>query len=151
MDEATYGRSILENSSFIVSSAHPDPQLWGRGFVARLSGSTAEFLSMMQLALWGLHPFSYEDGELSLRFVPLLPGWLFSDEGTIDGNFLGGTLVRLLNPQKRNLFGDEFPKEYLVTWKDPQIPATKIDGSLVRGQVAEQIRGQKASHIEVRF
>ena len=40
---AVYGRSVLENSSFIVSSAHPDASLHGTGFVARLSGSTAEF------------------------------------------------------------------------------------------------------------
>ena len=40
----TYGRSTLENSSFIVSSAHDDVALHGQGFVARLSGSTAEFL-----------------------------------------------------------------------------------------------------------
>jgi len=151
MDEATYGRSILENSSFIVSSAHPDPELWGRGFVARLSGSTAEFLSMIQLALWGLHPFGYEDGELSLGFVPLLPGWLFLDDGSIEATFLGSTRVRFLNPQKRNLFGDQHPREYLVTWRDSQSSVSQIEGSLIRGRVAEQIREQKASHIEVRF
>src|SRR3989344_1069318 len=37
-----YGRSVLENSSFIVSSVFPDPSYHGVGFVARLSGSTAE-------------------------------------------------------------------------------------------------------------
>ncbi|MBN3040792.1 MAG: hypothetical protein JW867_06655, partial [Candidatus Omnitrophica bacterium] len=44
-DPDTYGRNILENSSFIVSSAYPDKTLWGRGFVARLSGATAELLN----------------------------------------------------------------------------------------------------------
>ena len=38
MDPQVYGRSPLENSSFIVSSAHPDESLHGNGFVARLSG-----------------------------------------------------------------------------------------------------------------
>ena len=46
LDPAVYGRSTLENSSFIASSVNPDPHVHGRGFVARLSGSTAEFLSM---------------------------------------------------------------------------------------------------------
>ena len=43
----TYGRSILENSSFIASSANPDPKIHGTGFVARLSGSTAEFIHIL--------------------------------------------------------------------------------------------------------
>ena len=50
LDPQTYGRSPLENSSFIVSSAHPDESLHGRGFVARLTGATTEFLSM-----WTVH------------------------------------------------------------------------------------------------
>ncbi len=40
-----YGRSIYENSSFIASSRNPNPSCRGRGFVARLSGSTIEFIS----------------------------------------------------------------------------------------------------------
>jgi hypothetical protein len=49
MDGEEYGRSPLEASSFIVSSAFPDEKLHGSSFMARLSGATAEFLSM-----WGL-------------------------------------------------------------------------------------------------
>jgi len=45
MDPKKYGRSLLECSSFIASSAFEDPSVRGRGFLARLSGSTAEFLS----------------------------------------------------------------------------------------------------------
>ena len=52
-DPARYGRSPLENSSFIVSSAHPDKTLHGRGFVARLTGATAEFLNMWTLMMIG--------------------------------------------------------------------------------------------------
>jgi hypothetical protein len=37
-DAEKYGRNILENSSFIVSSANPDKNLWNKGFVARLAG-----------------------------------------------------------------------------------------------------------------
>jgi hypothetical protein len=48
LDPKVYGRSILENSSFIVSSAHEDNRLHGKGFVARLSGTTAELLHMCQ-------------------------------------------------------------------------------------------------------
>ncbi|MGA0351841.1 MAG: cellobiose phosphorylase, partial [Acholeplasmataceae bacterium] len=38
LDDQVYGRSILENSSFLASSRNPDPRLHGQGFVARLSG-----------------------------------------------------------------------------------------------------------------
>ena len=36
LDPQKYGRSILENSSFLVSSAFPNNGLHGNGFVARL-------------------------------------------------------------------------------------------------------------------
>ena len=54
MDEEVYGRSPLEAASFIVSSVFPDEKLHGASFDARLSGSTAEFLSMWQLIMQGL-------------------------------------------------------------------------------------------------
>ena len=53
MDPDVYGRSLMECSSFIASSAFPDPETQGRGFSARLSGSTAEFLSMWKLMFVG--------------------------------------------------------------------------------------------------
>ena len=52
-DPEVYGRSPLENSSFLVSSAHPDESLHGAGFVARLSGATAEFLSIWTTMMAG--------------------------------------------------------------------------------------------------
>lgn len=41
-----YGRSPLENASFIVSSRHPRPDHHGRGYLPRSSGTTAEVLQM---------------------------------------------------------------------------------------------------------
>ncbi len=46
MDPIIYGRPTTENSSFIASSVNPDAHIIGQGFFARLSGSTAEVLSM---------------------------------------------------------------------------------------------------------
>ena len=46
MDPKIYARSPLECASFIASSYHMDKSIHGTGFLARLSGSTAEFLSM---------------------------------------------------------------------------------------------------------
>ena len=73
----------IDKYAFIASSVNPDPSLHGRGFVARLSGSTAEFISMWNLMMWGKHPFVMEEGRLQLQLQPVLPAWLFDDNDTI--------------------------------------------------------------------
>jgi hypothetical protein len=92
-DPDVYGRSPLENSSFIVSSAHPDASIHGRGYVARLTGACAEFLSMWIEMMAGPQPFFMRDGELCLRFAPALPPWLFREDGTLAFTFLGRCAV----------------------------------------------------------
>ncbi|KAH8048049.1 hypothetical protein JL720_15911 [Aureococcus anophagefferens] len=104
MDVDTYGRSPLECGSFIVSSAYPDESMWGTSFLARLSGSTAEFLSMWLEIFVGSRPFSLsEDGELELAFAPALkgdmPAWdcdvtklvLFADADDAEGTTVHGS------------------------------------------------------------
>ncbi len=121
-----YGRSILENSSFIASSVFVDPSLHGTGFIARLSGSTAEFLSIWLMMNAGKRPFILgPDGKLSLRLEPSLPAFLFTKEDSVrtfvsrEGKettvkvskdsvaflFLGKTLVFYHNPSRRDTFG----------------------------------------------
>jgi hypothetical protein len=107
LDPQTYGRSPLENSSFIVSSAHPDRSLHGAGFVARLSGSTAEFLSIWQLMMVGPQPFRMDNDELQLKFQPALPGWLFVEDNTLTFKFLGQCVVTIHNPQRVDTFNPE--------------------------------------------
>ena len=80
----------MENSSFIVSSAHPDPSLHGRGFVRVSRAPTAEFLSVWSLMTAGPRPFFMKDNDLCLSFKPSLPHWLFRDDGTLTFTFLGG-------------------------------------------------------------
>ena len=82
-----YGRSPLENVSFIVSSANPDPALHGRGFVARLSGSTAEFLQMRELMFFGKTPFILQNGSLALRLAPFLPEYLIPASREVSARF----------------------------------------------------------------
>lgn len=110
MDEAVYGRSLLENSSFIASSANPDKSIHGKGFVARLSGSTAEFLSMWQIMMFGKNPFRYENGKLSLCLMPAFPSYLIGKDGTITASFLGHIKVTYHLPDK----GDFYPGNYVV-------------------------------------
>ncbi len=74
LDPNTYGRSILENSSFICSSAFYDESRHGRGYYARLSGSTAEFVHLWLLMVVGATPFRMDtDGSLVLTFMPAIP------------------------------------------------------------------------------
>jgi hypothetical protein len=95
-----YGRSPLENSSFLVSSAHPDKSLHGGGFVARLSGATAEFIEMWTLMMAGKAPFQMQNGELILSLRPILPDWLFDEQNLVQFRFLGCIPVRYHNPRR---------------------------------------------------
>ncbi len=111
-DPAVYGRSPLENSSFIASSRFPDAKVHGVGFVARLSGATAEWISMVLHMGLGAHPFQMVDG--ALRFVPrpCLADWLFTTqetEGFAANSFgfklFGHTWVVYSNPRRGNTYG----------------------------------------------
>jgi len=74
-----YGRSTTENSSFIASSAYVNPADIGRGFMARLSGATAEFIHMWIFMCCGERPFRLDaKGKLEAVLQPTLPGWLFT-------------------------------------------------------------------------
>lgn len=61
MEPSVYGRSTLENSSFIASSINPNPKVRGQGFVSRMSGSTAEMLSIWNMMMFGETVFKYTD------------------------------------------------------------------------------------------
>lgn len=93
LEPVRYGRSLLENVSFLASSANPDPTVWGRGFVARLSGSTAELLQIWQLMFFGPAPFQWDGSGLHLRFAPFIPDYLIPEDGVIEATFLGGVKV----------------------------------------------------------
>ena len=104
LDPKVYGRSPLENSSFLVSSAHPDGLLHGAGFIARLTGASAEFLSIWRIMMAGPRPFYLQNNQLCLAFHPILPGWLFADDNTITYQFLGRTRVIYHNPKRYDTF-----------------------------------------------
>jgi len=76
-DPARYGRSVFENSSFIASSANPDPGVHGQGFVARLSGSTVEAYDLLLTLALGAQPFRLGPNGLLFEPQPRLHGSLF--------------------------------------------------------------------------
>lgn len=102
-----YGRSTLENSSFIASSRNPDPSVRGRGFVSRLSGSTAEMLSMWLQMFLGEGGFQMDGDTLCFRLDPLLAAWLFDAQGEAAFRLLSSCDVVYHNPSRKNTFGPD--------------------------------------------
>ena len=165
-----YGRSILENSSFLVSSVHEDASLHGRGFVARLSGSTAEFLHMWLYINAGAKPFSLgPKNQLQLEFKPVLPGWLFTRKaGTVKHrnifgawenvplsansyafNLFGSILVVYHNPRRRDTYKTKI-KEVRLTY--PNLPQPVVlASSAIPPPHAHDIRQKKVRRIDVYF
>ena len=151
MEPAVYGRSPLENSSFIASSANPDESTHGAGFVARLSGSTAEFLSIWKLMFAGKRPFEYDGGRLKLKLRPRLPGWLFDEEGKVSFNFLNRCRVTLFNPKRKNTYGEDM--EDSSTWKieicDKDGIKTEIFGGTIDEPYSRLIREGMIEKVDI--
>ncbi|MCD4780572.1 MAG: hypothetical protein K8S27_08510 [Candidatus Omnitrophica bacterium] len=169
----TYGRSTLENSSFIVSSAHEDDALHGQGFVARLSGSTAEFLHIWLCMNVGVNPF-YMDAQsgLNLIFKPALAGWLFTDQDTLIGflnhehqweevslpaniyafNFLGSMLVVYHNPKRKDTFGPDQARVSGIhlTYTGKKKPVV-VNSARISAPHAQDVRDKRVSRIDVYF
>ena len=150
LDPKVYRRSPLENSSFLVSSAHPDESIHGAGFVARLSGTTAEFLNIWIIMMTGKQPFFLEDGELCLKLAPILPGWLFTESGQVTFKFLGCCAVTYHNPGRLDTFtGGVHPDKFILHKGDGK--SVEIQDTILRSPYAEDIRAGRMSHIEVFF
>ncbi len=171
MDPNQYGRSIFENSSFLVSSAHPEPEIHGQGFVSRLSGSTAEFISIWIAMTSGLNPFCFDSKELVFVLNPQIPGEFFTKEDSeievycqecikckdnvsIPKNsfafkFLGKTLIIYNNPDRKNTFGDGSAKivSYKLTYWDGR--EIVLNSEKIQGEIAKEIRAGKVKQIFV--
>lgn len=151
MDNKVYGRSPLEAASFIVSSAFPDPKLHGASFLARLSGSTAEFLSMWALMMAGHEPFSIDPvtGELVLALRPLLPGWLFTeDKGIVQFTFLGNVQVTYHNTRRIDTWNSA-PVKATIVFND-ETALVDVD-AVIKGDVAHKVRNLEAKSIDLYF
>ena len=144
-----YGRSLMECSSFIASSAFDDPAVRGRGFLARLSGSTAEFLSMWVLLMIGPQPFYVDDesGELRMQLLPALPLWFFENDTTdsVQGDKTLAVRFKLFaaidvhyhNIRQSDLFRTP-PTRYEVGLRDGS--THQVNGPYISGDLAVKIR-----------
>ncbi|MBW8002757.1 MAG: hypothetical protein FVQ80_12165 [Planctomycetes bacterium] len=160
MKPEIYGRSILENSSFIASSANPDPATHGRGFVARLSGSTAEFIHISMLMTIGQNPFYIEDEKLNFVLAPAIPGDWFTTKQTT-ANFkgktvdiaansfacalLGDILLVYHNESRKDTFGDSAVKPVKYVFDTDQ----QVDNTTIGPELAHIIRDRRVNRIDV--
>lgn len=146
MDPKVYGRSVLENSSFIASSSNPDERTHGRGFVARLSGTTVEVLSIWKLMMVGEKLFRYENNELSFNLNPILAKDFFKN-GLIETTILGEIKLIYTNKNNKDTFGEEkgYVTEIEIVDKDDNI--VTINGNKVTGELAYKIRNCEIKEI----
>ena len=146
-----YGRSILENSSFISSSAFPDKRNWGRGFVARLSGSTAEFIDMWLTMSLGYKPFYVNDkNELVFSLKPIIKGEFFDKNGEFKIKLFSTTDLIYINKSKKSTYLPNINiKKIEILWDDNNKEV--IDGSSIAGIKAEKIRNRQAKKITCIF
>jgi hypothetical protein len=151
MEPNVYGRSILECSSFLTSSSFSDSTQSGRGFLARLSGATSEFMSIWTLMMLGRQPYYVEPASQELRFTlrPSIPLWLFmnntyslpdgsqSSELIIEYKLFSTIDVTYHNTVQRDLF-DVIPKRYEIQYSDES--AETFDEYSLPSSVAMKIR-----------
>lgn len=161
MSPEVYGRSLLENCSFIVSSEYPDVHLHGQGFQPRLSGVTAEWLQIWTIMVAGEHPFRLdENGDLVLCLNPVLPSWLFTEESgerpltswdqsleeiSYRANcfifrFLGHTTVSYHNPSRKPTFGPNPSKVLSCNFNYVDGRELNLLGGEFSGQIALDVR-----------
>lgn len=146
LDDEVYGRSTLENSSFLASSRNPDPRVHGQGFVARLSGSTAEMLSMWRYMFLGSKLFTYINGELQFKLSPKLPKHYFENQ-KVSTTLFETIQITYINTSNKNTYQDVNIKSY--TLKSKGNVETVVQSDTICGEFAEKIRLKLIDEIEV--
>lgn len=145
MDPARYGRSTLENSSFLATSNHCDRGKWGRGFQARLTGANAEVLSMWRKMMGIERPFTLENGELQFALSPVLHKKFFDGEGRVSFTLFGKTEVVYKNASGKSTYEEGVHVAgYRLVGDGFEETAAQVKGVL-----AENVRGGKYHKIEV--
>ncbi len=144
MDIEVYKRNPYENSSFIATSNNPDYKNHGRGFVARLSGSTAEALSMYTYMFFGKQPFVYDNG-LKMVFKPILDKNLFKDNKVICKFY--NTTITYINLRGENLY--DLEPDYIEVVENNT--TRKLSTNYLEEEMAKSVRNGDDLDINVIF
>ena len=144
----TYGRSPLENSSFLASSANFNEKIHGKGFVARLSGSTAEFLQIWKLMMNGASLFTLKNGELQFALSPAIPDYLIPEDGVVEATLFGSIkLVYHVSGKKALIPGEYTVKSYTLVTEDGS--SKTVSAGYLTGADAQAVRDMAYTKIEV--
>ena len=146
MDSDVYGRNPLENSSFIVPTNNPDPTIHGKGFFARLSGSTVEVINMWAVMMTGGKPFVLEEGTLTLRLSPKLHKDYFKSDNTVTFTFLKTIQVTYVNHQAVHTY-DRCDIDRITLVSDQE--EVVVEGDCLKGELAEAVRAQVYKRIVI--
>lgn len=148
MNSDQYGRSVFENSSFIATSCNPNPNVHGEGFVARLSGSNTEVLSMWLIMMFGEHPFKVDNNLLTLTLKPVLPIDFFKEK-IVKTKFMKSIDVIYTNLTNLHSFDQNVDIDhYELIGLDGKI-AKVINSPVIIGEDAIDVRNKKYSQINV--
>jgi len=158
-----YGRNPVENSSFIVSSANEDKNLWGKGFVARLSGSTVEILNIWMILCLGNRPFFVdENNKFCIKFSPILESKLFTkdkrvinfknkevilEENTFSFSLFSSILVTYHNPKRLDTFFSSSKIEKIVIKDNNE--SFVINSDIIQEPLSLKIREKKVDFIDI--
>jgi len=145
MDPEVYGRSPLENASFIATSNNPNPKNHGRGFVARLTGTTSEAITLFMLMMTGKKLFTFNHDVLSFGIHPLLTKDFFDNNHEVSYHLFETVKVTIKNPSMKDTF-DLNPVQYILK---NSVDTVVIDGTHVDGHLAELIRKKHFDTITV--
>jgi len=148
LDPDIYGRSTLENCSFIACSNNPNKSIHGKGFVARLSGATVEFINIWQIMMFGKEPFRYENEELLFKLQPYIPSYLIGEQKEITVTFLGKCKIQYIFDKSSECRPSKYTiKEYVLEYQNGQI--TTVYNEVIKGIMALDIRDGLVEKIQV--
>ena len=119
--------------------------------MARLSGSTAEFLNIWLIMNIGQRPFILNSKEeLDLQFKPILQGWLFHKKNsTYSFRFLSAIQVVYHNPKRKDTFGKNPVKIKRIIFMDKDGRPAEILSDTIPAPFAAQIRSCQINKIDI--
>lgn len=137
MDPEVYGRSLLENVSFIATSNNPNPKNHGRGFVARLTGTTSEAITLLYLMVLGKKLFDMDQKELTFKVEPKLKKDFFDKNQEVSIKLFSDIEIIIKNPTLKDTYHGLKAISYeLINDEDTII----VYDHVVRGELAQAIR-----------
>lgn len=164
LEPSSYGRNILENSSFIVSSVNPSSSLWGKGFIARLTGATAEIINIWILMCLGKRPFYVDEkNNLYIKFSPILKKELFTKKeiflekekiklpkNSFAFKLFSSVWVVYHNPERKDTYSDSLKiKRIEIIRKNKE--KVILNKSIIPPPLSYEIRQKEVERIDIFF